>query len=48
VLDECGEPRYALSVAGPASRLGRQRLTEVGEIVAEAAKAVSKELGFSE
>lgn len=48
VLDENGEPRYALSIAGPASRVTRKHQTEIGEAVRIAAAAVSKELGFSE
>jgi DNA-binding IclR family transcriptional regulator len=48
VLDENGEPRYALSIAGPASRVTHERQEEIGQAVQRAAEAVSRELGYTE
>lgn len=48
VLDENGNPRYALSIAGPISRVTHEREDEIGAAVRMAAAAVSRELGFSE
>jgi len=46
VRDENGEPRYALSIAGPASRVTREHQEEIGKAVRAAATAVSRELGY--
>jgi DNA-binding IclR family transcriptional regulator len=45
ILDHRGLPVAALSVAGPAWRLTRERAEELGPVVAKAAGAVSGRLG---
>jgi len=48
ILDHRGLPVAALSVAGPAWRLTRERAEELGPVVAKAAGAVSARLGADE
>jgi DNA-binding IclR family transcriptional regulator len=45
VFDHNGAVTTALSVSGPASRITPERVTEVGELVAETARAISRRLG---
>jgi len=45
ILDHTGEPAAALSLAGPASRVGRERAHALGPTVAAAAAAISARLG---
>lgn len=45
IHDETGAPVAALSVSGPAVRIPRERLDELGRLVAAAAAAVTRDLG---
>jgi len=45
IVDEAGRPWAALSIAGPTSRLTRERLSELGERVRAAARDVTAALG---
>lgn len=45
ILDEHGAAQGALSIAGPVGRLTDARLPKLGEIVASAGKAVTREFG---
>ena len=45
IVDEAGRPWAALSIAGPTSRLTRERLPELGERVRAAARDVTAALG---
>ena len=45
IVDEAGRPWAALSIAGPTSRLTRERLPELGERVRSAARDVTLALG---
>jgi IclR family acetate operon transcriptional repressor len=45
IVDEAGRPWAALSIAGPTSRLTRERLPELGERVRAAARDVTLALG---
>jgi len=45
IVDEAGKPWAALSIAGPTSRLTRERLPELGERVRAAARDVTAALG---
>jgi DNA-binding IclR family transcriptional regulator len=47
ILAGDGRPVYALSVSGPAGRFGRERRTEIGEAVREAAGRISEMLGYA-
>jgi IclR family acetate operon transcriptional repressor len=46
ILTGDGRPVYALSVSGPSGRFGRERRTEIGEAVREAAGQISELLGY--
>ncbi|HEY3182416.1 MAG TPA: IclR family transcriptional regulator [Gaiellaceae bacterium] len=46
ILDRHGSPAYAISIAGPASRLTREVAGEMGAAVREAAAAISAALGY--
>jgi IclR family acetate operon transcriptional repressor len=45
ILDERGAAQGALSIAGPVARLTDERLASLGEVVAAAGKAVTREFG---
>jgi len=45
IVDEAGRPWAALSIAGPTSRLTRERMPELGELVRAAARDVTLALG---
>jgi IclR family acetate operon transcriptional repressor len=45
ILDENGQPWAALSLAGPTSRLPRERVAALGSLVAETARAATAALG---
>ena len=45
ILDEHGLPLAGLSVSGPTARIADHRLALIGALVAQAAKAVTAEVG---
>ncbi len=45
ILDEEGRPLGAISISGPAARLSRERLLELGTRVAREAASITRELG---
>src|SRR5512134_2907949 len=45
ILDEEGRPLGAISISGPAARLSRERLLELGARVAREAASITRELG---
>lgn len=45
VLDEHGEPAGALSISGPTTRITAERLFQLGQLIKEAAAAVTADLG---
>jgi IclR family acetate operon transcriptional repressor len=45
ILDEEGRPLGAISISGPAARLSRERLLELGSRVAREAASITRELG---
>lgn len=45
IFDRNGTPSYAISVAGPSSRITRKTAMEIGPVVGAAAAAISTELG---
>jgi IclR family acetate operon transcriptional repressor len=45
ILDEEGHPLGAISISGPAARLSRERLLELGARVAREAAGITRELG---
>lgn len=45
IFDEHGLPQAAVSLAGPSARITDQRLPELGDIVAAAARSVTAEMG---
>lgn len=47
IFDDTGRVVAAISVAGPAFRMGRQRIEQLGPDVREAAEEVSRRLGYS-
>ncbi len=46
VFDHSGRVSAGISVAGPASRVTRDRFAELGDLVREAAMAVSRQIGY--
>lgn len=46
VKDRRGSPLYALSVSGPAGRIGSDAFADIGQEIAAAAAAISEALGF--
>jgi len=46
IFDYTGKVVGAISVSGPASRITRERSLELGSVVNEAAKEVSRKMGF--
>ncbi|HSD59775.1 MAG TPA: IclR family transcriptional regulator C-terminal domain-containing protein, partial [Burkholderiales bacterium] len=45
IVDEEGRPLGAISISGPAARLSRERLLELGARVAREAASITRELG---
>ncbi len=45
IYDHAGVPQYAISVSGPTSRVTRDRVPELGELVVSAAAEISRRLG---
>jgi DNA-binding IclR family transcriptional regulator len=46
ILDRHCRPEYAISIAGPATRLTREAAAEIGAALREAAAAISAALGY--
>ena len=46
IFDGTGRAKYSLSVSGPTIRMNQQKIDEAIQVVKEAAKKISKELGY--
>jgi DNA-binding IclR family transcriptional regulator len=46
VRDDSGRPRAAISVSGPAFRMGKAKMSEIAKVVMKGAAALSQELGY--